>query len=85
MKGVNKEPGTPNYDLYKLALKSTAQRLYPNYANDDNSSQLSWLAYDRKMKEDYINSLSEEDYNNLALKLKENKELRDILMLHVVE
>lgn len=35
MKGVNKEPGTPNYDLYRLALRSTAQRLYPNYANVD--------------------------------------------------
>ena len=35
MKGVNKEPGTPNYDLKQLALKSTAQRLYPNYANVD--------------------------------------------------
>jgi ribonucleoside-triphosphate reductase len=35
MKGVNKEPGTPNYDLKLLALKSTAQRLYPNYANVD--------------------------------------------------
>lgn len=35
MKGVNKEPGTPNYDLYRLALQSTAQRLYPNYANVD--------------------------------------------------
>ena len=35
MKGVNREPGDPNYDLYKLALKSTAQRLYPNYANVD--------------------------------------------------
>ena len=35
MKGVNKEPGTPNYDLYRLALKSTARRLYPNYANVD--------------------------------------------------
>ena len=35
MKGVNKEPDTPNYDLYKLALRSTAQRLYPNYANVD--------------------------------------------------
>ena len=34
-KGVNREPGDPNYDLYKLALKSTAQRLYPNYANCD--------------------------------------------------
>ena len=35
MKGVNKEPDTPNYDLYQLALRSTAQRLYPNYANVD--------------------------------------------------
>lgn len=33
MKGVNDRPGTPNYDLYKLALESTAKRLYPNYAN----------------------------------------------------
>ena len=33
MKGVNNKPGTPNYDLYRLALKSTAKRLYPNYAN----------------------------------------------------
>lgn len=35
MKGVNRKSGDPNYDLYKLALKSTAQRLYPNYANVD--------------------------------------------------
>ena len=35
MKGVNNKPGTPNYDMYKLALKSTAKRLYPNYANVD--------------------------------------------------
>ena len=33
MKGVNREPGDPNYDLYRLALQSTAKRLYPNYAN----------------------------------------------------
>ena len=35
MKGVNREPNDPNYDLFKLALRSTAQRLYPNYANVD--------------------------------------------------
>lgn len=35
MKGVNMEEGEPNYDLFKLALKSTSQRLYPNYANVD--------------------------------------------------
>lgn len=35
MKGVNRKKGDPNYDLFKLALKSTAKRLYPNYANVD--------------------------------------------------
>jgi ribonucleoside-triphosphate reductase len=32
-KGINRNPEDPNYDLFLLALKSTAQRLYPNYAN----------------------------------------------------
>jgi ribonucleoside-triphosphate reductase len=35
MKGVNRKPGDPNYDLFRIALKSTAQRIYPNYANCD--------------------------------------------------
>lgn len=34
-KGINRKPGDPNYDLFKLALKSTSLRLYPNYANCD--------------------------------------------------
>lgn len=34
-KGINRAPGDPNYDMYQLALRSTAQRLYPNYANVD--------------------------------------------------
>ena len=38
MKGVNRKEGDPNYDLFKLALKSTSQRLYPNYANCDWSN-----------------------------------------------
>ena len=44
MRGVNREPGDPNYDLFKLALRSTAQRLYPNYANVDWSGN---EGYDR--------------------------------------
>ena len=35
MKGINRKPGDPNYDLFQLALKSTSLRLYPNYANVD--------------------------------------------------
>ena len=33
--GVNRRLGDPNYDLFLLALESTAKRLYPNYANCD--------------------------------------------------
>ena len=32
-KGINLRPGDANYDLFQLALKSTAKRLYPNYCN----------------------------------------------------
>ena len=32
-KDINGKPGTPNYDLFRLALKCTAHRLYPNYVN----------------------------------------------------
>ena len=34
-KGINRNPEDPNYDLFQIALRSTAQRLYPNYANVD--------------------------------------------------
>ena len=44
MRGVNRKPGDPNYDLFRLALRSTAQRLYPNYANVDWSGN---AGYDR--------------------------------------
>ena len=42
MKGVNDRPGTPNYDMYQLALKSTSQRLYPNYCNCDWSNAVGY-------------------------------------------
>ena len=48
MKGVNDRPGTPNYDLYQLALKSTSKRLYPNYANVDWSGNKGYDVNDPK-------------------------------------
>ena len=48
MKGVNDKPGTPNYDLYRLALESTARRLYPNYANVDWSGNAGYDVNDPK-------------------------------------
>ena len=54
MSGVNKEPGTPNYDLYRLALESTAKRLYPNYANVDWSGN---AGYDRNDPTTYFSTM----------------------------
>lgn len=38
MNGVNTKEGEPNYDLFKLAIKCTSKRLYPNYVNCDWSN-----------------------------------------------
>lgn len=54
MTGVNRKPGDPNYDLYRLALKSTAQRLYPNYANVDWSGN---AGYDRSDPRTYFSTM----------------------------
>jgi len=34
-KGVNANPGDPNYDLKQLAIQSLSKRIYPNFANLD--------------------------------------------------
>lgn len=54
MKGVNRESGDLNYDLYRLALRSTAQRLYPNYANVDWSGN---AGYDRNDPKTYFSTM----------------------------
>ena len=54
MKGINRKEGDPNYDLYKLALKSTALRLYPNYANCDWSGN---AGYDRNDPRTYFSTM----------------------------
>ena len=54
MKGVNREPGSPNYDLFRLALESTAKRLYPNYANVDWSGN---AGYDRNDPRTYFSTM----------------------------
>jgi len=60
MKGVNRAPGDPNYDLFRLALKSTAQRLYPNYVNVDWSTN---AGYDRNDPRTYVSTMGCRTYN----------------------
>ena len=59
-KGINRKPGDPNYDLFKLALKSTAKRLYPNYANVDWSVN---EGYDRNDPRTYVATMGCRTYN----------------------
>ena len=60
MKGVNRKEGDPNYDLFKLALKSTAKRLYPNYVNVDWSNN---EGYDRNDPRTYTSTMGCRTYN----------------------
>lgn len=83
MKGVNREPGDPNYDLFRLALKSTAQRIYPNYCNCDTS--MNDLSVDRKIKQDVLDSLTNKEKELLLQKIEENSEIGKMLSLIVDE
>ena len=60
MKGVNRAPGDPNYDLFKLALRSAAQRLYPNYVNVDWSVN---AGYDKNDPKTYVSTMGCRTYN----------------------
>ena len=64
MKGVNRKPGEPNYDLFQLALKSTAQRLYPNYANVDWSVN---EGYDINDPKTYVSTMGCRTYNGFDI------------------
>lgn len=68
MKGVNREPKDPNYDLFKLALKSTAQRLYPNYVNVDWSVN---KGYDRNDPRTYVSTMGCRTYNGADINAEE--------------
>ena len=60
MKGVNRKEGEPNYDLFRLALKSTAKRLYPNYVNVDWSNN---AGYDINDPRTYTSTMGCRTYN----------------------
>lgn len=76
MKGVNREPNSPNYDLFKLALKSTAKRLYPNYANVDWSGN---AGYDKNDPRTYFSTMGCRTANGYDINAEEgqNPQLKD--------
>ena len=55
MKGVNRHEGDPNYDMFRLALKSTSKRLYPNYCSVDWSGN---AGYDVNDPRTYMSTIN---------------------------
>ena len=53
-KGINRKPGDPNYDLFRLALEVTGQRIYPNYASLDWSGN---AGYDKNDPRTYFSTM----------------------------
>ena len=74
-KGINDKEGTPNYDLKRLALKSTAMRIYPNYCNSDWSNNSNALKQDRQQKKEYIESLNDHDYVKLVMSIENEPQI----------
>lgn len=68
MKGVNRKPGDPNYDLFQLALKSTSKRLYPNYVNVDWSTN---IGYDKNDPKTYVSTMGCRTYNGADINAEE--------------
>ena len=64
MRGVNDKPGTPNYDLFRKALKTSAKRIYPNYVNVDWSVN---EGYDRNDPSTYVSTMGCRTYNGLDI------------------
>lgn len=85
MKGVNRKEGDPNYDLFRLALKSTSLRLYPNYANCEWSNDAAAFKQDREAKQKIVDGLSKADAEKLAALIAEKPEIGDFLMLDAVD
>ncbi len=83
MDGVNTKKGEPNYDLFQLAIKCTSKRLYPNYVNCDWSNDQDCC--DVEYKEKYLNSLSEEQRNNIIKAIEENPSIGKKLGLYIEE
>ena len=83
MKGVNRKEGDPNYDLFRMALQCTSERLYPNYCNSDWVNQKSTVKQSKDVQQKVLNELSDEEFNKLYIELKNNAKLANLLGLGV--
>ena len=74
MNGINTKDGDPNYDLFKLAIKCTSKRLYPNYVNCDWSND---QGYNRADPRTYPSTMGCRTYSSIDINA-ESEELSHI-------
>lgn len=87
-KHINGLPNTPNYKLYRKALKSCAKRIYPNFANCGWSLQIKGQKFDREEKQAAIDVLykAEPDlYNKLVMWLENHPYESNMMSIHVTD
>ena len=80
--GTKDNPG-PNYDLFRLALSSTAKRIYPNYCNCQWSTNLKGNKVDRRVKYKALTMLTDHEYAKLYGWLKSHPDYQDYLSLDI--
>lgn len=78
--GSKLNPG-PNYDLFRLALKATSKRIYPNYCNVNWNTNLKGNEFDRKEKRLALTMLSGEQYESLWEWLCQHPDYQDYMSL----
>lgn len=71
-KDINGYAGTPNYDLFLKALKCTAKRFYPNYANANWSTDVAGRLKDVAHKRSILSKLSKDKMDKLVSWVKNN-------------
>lgn len=80
--GVNCEEGDPNFDLFKLAVRSSAQRMYPNYVNCDWTVEVEYFKKSQMVKQEALLKLDTELYHEVA---KLPPQIQDKLGFHILE
>lgn len=82
--GINRKEGDPNYDLFKLALQSTAKRLYPNYVNC-NWSVDGCSENSEKEKQEIIDGLTENQRQKIMDAIKNDPTIAERLGVELEE
>lgn len=80
--GVNYNPEDPNYDLFKLAMRTSAKRLFPNFSNLDVPFNLQYYDGSYNSEVSYMGMTA---YGNVLIKTPDNKvEYIDISKFNMV-